>query len=111
MLVLGYVPKLSCSLCHCILLILRHHDGHELQEQVDVNPANTTDTTVESFLWNIDHVYASDTDSGNPQVLIRLEYSPRDRRPLRALRLCWRDLPWDQQYLPVPLPLSVCILP
>jgi hypothetical protein len=44
---------------------LRHRDGHELQEQVDVNPANTTDTTAESFLWDIDHVYASDTDSGN----------------------------------------------
>jgi hypothetical protein len=44
---------------------LHHHEGHELSEPVDINPANATNSTAESFLQDVDHVYTSYTDSSN----------------------------------------------
>jgi hypothetical protein len=43
---------------------LHYHEGHELREPVDVNPANAANPAVaESFLQDIDQDYTSDNDS------------------------------------------------
>jgi hypothetical protein len=44
---------------------LHHHEGHDLQGPADVNPADATNTPVESFLQDIDQVYAYDEDSSD----------------------------------------------
>jgi hypothetical protein len=66
-------PNAGARLCAKIDLLplslhlfnLHHHEGHELPEPIDVNPANVTDIAAEFFLQDIDHVYASDTESEN----------------------------------------------
>jgi hypothetical protein len=46
-------------------LNLHYHEGLELREPVDVNPANATNSAAESFLQNSDHNFQSDEESGN----------------------------------------------
>jgi hypothetical protein len=45
-------------------LNLHYHEGLELREPVDVNPANAANPVAESFLQNSDHIFASDDESG-----------------------------------------------
>jgi hypothetical protein len=40
---------------------LDNHDGHELHEPVDVNPANAADTAAESFLQDLDYTSGEET--------------------------------------------------
>jgi hypothetical protein len=65
---LGYVPRLTCFLYPCKPINLHYHEGHELREPVDVNPANAANPAAESFLQDSDQNYTSDNDSGDFSV-------------------------------------------
>jgi hypothetical protein len=56
------ISLLPLSLQH---LNLQYHEGLELREPFDVNPANATNSAAESFLQNSDHNFHSDDESGN----------------------------------------------
>jgi hypothetical protein len=46
-------------------LNMHYHEGIELQEPVDVNPANAPNPAAESFVQNSDHNFTSDDESRN----------------------------------------------
>jgi hypothetical protein len=49
-------------------LNLHYHEGHDLQEPIDVNPTNAANPAAESFLQDTDQNYTSDNDSGDFSV-------------------------------------------